>query len=226
MAFVLRFQDADAAKLDAGFDYAFLNAFEQHVRFSRFELRGKKASYRGDHFTWSMIRHRLVLKIWSVRLKEAKPYCGNHAYPCAIANPGRSGRERNGSCLEGADWVAWNDMLNDLLDNFPGGKYGFPQPRGLRCDAGSSLVTIRKGYGRCVKYKAHIRGGEWYKEGDYADCRFDLPARIPRHAIYPEGTPGCHYWWDQDRSTSPVDEFPDLYRLPPAPVDLDAFLSQ
>lgn len=46
-----------------------------------------------------------------VRLKRAKDNCGQHPGPCLLNRPHRVSR-----FLEGADWVAFNDFINDTLD--------------------------------------------------------------------------------------------------------------
>lgn len=49
--------------------------------------------------------------ISSVRLREAKSYCGQHPGPCAVGGPKKKSRY-----LEWNDWVAFNNMVNDVLD--------------------------------------------------------------------------------------------------------------
>lgn len=57
----------------------------------------------------SVLPRRVELR--GVRLLQAKPYCGNHAGPCVLGRPLRSYRY-----LEGEDWIAFNEIVNDVLD--------------------------------------------------------------------------------------------------------------
>jgi len=45
-----------------------------------------------------------------VRLREAKLYCGQHPGECLV------GPKRRSKCLEWDDWVAFHDLVNDVLD--------------------------------------------------------------------------------------------------------------
>jgi hypothetical protein len=115
------------------------------------------------------------LKIVKVRLRSSKAYCGNHPGACQ-----RGGKDRKGRFLEGADWVEFNDMLNDVLDK-------------LKVDARveSSVVLVRRGRERCVEYfqqQGRGRNAEWEKTGLYADyCGQEAPP-----SDFPEGTPGIY----------------------------------
>jgi hypothetical protein len=114
-------------------------------------------------------------KIVNVRLRSSKAYCGNHPGACQI-----DGKDRRGSYLEGADWVEFNDMLNDVLDR-------------LKVDARveSSVVLVRRGRERCVEYlyvQHPWRNAEWEKIGIYKDyCGKKAPM-----SKFPEGTPGIY----------------------------------
>jgi hypothetical protein len=84
------------------------------------------------------------------------------------------------SCLEGADWVAFNDMLNDVLDAL-----------NVSANVASSLCIIRKGAMRRIEYDGHKLGNgidsEWNKDSaHYADRRGQVSPR----SEYPAGTPG------------------------------------
>lgn len=120
------------------------------------------------------------VKITEVRLTEKKLYCGNH--PCACENP-----FQKHICLpflEGADWVEFNDLLNDLLD-------------GLKVPAKvwSGVVNVRDGWLRRVYYReGEFIGGAWQwdrqgENSDWADSRFE---GLPPHSEFPIGTPGIH----------------------------------
>jgi hypothetical protein len=51
-----------------------------------------------------------------VRLQKAKPYCGQHPGECQAGPFGFERPKRSGSWLEWDDWVAFNDLVNDVLD--------------------------------------------------------------------------------------------------------------
>lgn len=92
--------------------------------------------------------------------------------------PGGNFPHRKLNFLEGSDWISFNDLINDLLDNLR-----------VSADVRSSLVIIRKDERRCVKYDGHKLGNnldsEWNKIGEYEN-------RIGKQTTteFPEGTPG------------------------------------
>lgn len=143
------------------------HALQVQGAFSRFtfeaeRLQGKKV-------------HRVAVR--NVRLRQSKPYCGNHAGPCKI-NPLFDSPHRKMKCLEGADWVAFNDMVNDVLDSM-----GVNAVR-----VASSVCIIRRGLERCIEY-LEGKNGDFLKEGVYANC---IGQSVK--AAYPNGTPGIDEW--------------------------------
>lgn len=112
-----------------------------------------------------------------VRLEASKLYCGNHPSACELGNK----QDKKASHLEGADWVEFDDRLNDLLDAAE-----------VSANVGDSVV-IRKGRERCIEYfngdyPEPGRNYQWAKEGRYADY---IGSIAPR-ALFPAGTPGRH----------------------------------
>jgi hypothetical protein len=122
------------------------------------------------------------ISVHGVRLLEKKHYCGNHPLPCPVRPFPK--RHVKSDCLEGADWVAFNDMLNDVLDSLE-----------VDADAGSSLVTIRKGEERCTYYDAQrLPNGidnEWRRNSGQFENRIGQKSE---RSGYPEGTPGIPEW--------------------------------
>jgi hypothetical protein len=123
---------------------------------------------------------RRTIRLETVRLFAAKYYCGNHPGPCRPGGP----RHRRRVYLEGADWVAFNDLVNDVLDRLD-----------VSADVGSH-VAVRHGRRRRIAYHASHADpptiAEWEPFGapsDYADhCgRRDAPP-----SRFPAGTPGIY----------------------------------
>jgi hypothetical protein len=116
--------------------------------------------------------------IHNVRLREAKPYCGNHPNACEIG-----GADRKMKYLEGVDWVSFNDFLNDILDDM----------EVSASIVSSRIVWIRKGNKRRICYGSHqMEHSDFYiwdyqgEEEDYENwCGKEAP-----DSIYPLGTPG------------------------------------
>jgi hypothetical protein len=122
-----------------------------------------------------------VITLHQIRLKESKPYCGNHPGRCELGGP-----KRKGNFLEGADWVGFNDMVNSVLDNLDISAY-----------VSSVACVMRRGKDRCVEY---IMGsqGEWAKFGRYEMCCLHEPPVTK----YPQGTPGVPEWMLSNNLTS------------------------
>ena len=129
-------------------------------------------------FTARIETHKNKLTIHDVRLKEKKHYCGNHPFSCPVTPWEKP--HKKGKWLEGADWVGFNDCINDVLDSLR-----------VSANVASSLVIIRKGKKRCVSYSGHAVNefnNEWDKDsGVFQDC---IEKQEPVKSEYPEGTPG------------------------------------
>ncbi len=118
-----------------------------------------------------------------VRLKEKKDSCGQHSGPCVavFAKP-----HRHYAFLEGADWVSFFDLLNDVLDGL-----------NVKADieAGSfefGSLFHRLGRYRRVAYRC-VDWGErtcrWIKFGSLLDYENYCGKKAPRSA-FPDSTPG------------------------------------
>lgn len=128
--------------------------------------------------------------IYSVRLRECKFYHGNG--PDNRGTMTRRGWQPGKkpikvSFLEGADWVEFNDLLNDFLD-----------ARNISADVQSRAAVIRKGRRRRIRYTAAWIPSRWNKEEtvwgwsirgeptDFQDCTkqnivpfSEFPAKAP-----------------------------------------------
>jgi hypothetical protein len=112
--------------------------------------------------------------ICPIRLRQTKDYRGNHPGPCQVS--GR--RHKKTAYLEGMDWVAFNDMVNDALDSI--------HHDGIA----GSVVNIRQGKKRRTYYGMttgpHV---DWLPQGDCLDYADYCGQQAPRSEL-PNGTPG------------------------------------
>lgn len=139
-------------------------------------------------------RVRPALKISGPRLLRKKFYCGQHAGPCRA---GVRRRHPLGSWLEGADFVAFDDMLNDLCDKYQ-----------IEAEIWSTRESIGRLYLRDGKLRrnryynpcgvAHWMGGR--HRSDFID-RFGNPEPAER-SDFTAGTPGIPEWL-KDRESDP-----------------------
>lgn len=151
------------------------------------------------HYRW-----KYVVRVDNVRLRRRKDYCGQHPNECVV-NPFFPKPHRSGRWLEGADFVGFNDGLNDLLDQLgvDADVWSFNREAGKLTPAG--LVTgghryfIRKGRCRRLDYDSDWQdvpgagtGGffYWVLDGTFEDY---VGREAPRSS-YPEGTPGLADW--------------------------------
>ena len=127
------------------------------------------------NFGMEIIKGRIKLGgkgVTGIRLKEAKDYCGAHAGPCKFT--GIKEKHKKMKFLEGADWVAFNDMINDILDRM-----------GIEANVASSVCVIRKGLLRRTNYGSWGNGDFKKDEDAYA-----IVTSGKFKSNYPNGTPG------------------------------------
>lgn len=116
----------------------------------------------------------------NIRLKISKSYCGNHPAMCEVTGT----KPRMGKFLEGADWVGFNDLLNNICDELV-----------ISCKINSAVCEIRKGYFRRINYDytSHDNGyrqdNRWDKFGDEKDYANGC-YMAPYTSTFPDGTPG------------------------------------
>jgi hypothetical protein len=147
--------------------------------------------------------YKAVLMVHEVRLRKTKVYYGNHPAACKNTEELRK-RPFGGKALylEGADWVGWNDLVNDVLDAL-----------GVDADVASSVCEIRIGRNRRIRYDYHVEEREyetlqgvetrsipeWDRFGDSNDYG-DYCGKPAPVTEYPEGTPGLAKWRADDGS--------------------------
>lgn len=154
------------------------------------QLKEKRDSGRFD-FKWegTTTARAHIIRIGNVKLKKPKPYCSAQPGPCWQ-------RSLHTHCwynhLEGADWVGFNDGINDILDGM-----------NVQANVRQGAVLIRLAGLRRVRYGADKEEGFpqqwWQKRGDlnsdFMDCRH--LATTPR-AWFPEGTRGFPVWKERE----------------------------
>lgn len=119
------------------------------------------------------------ITIHNIRLKEAKIYCGSHPYACDIEGG------RKAKYLEGADWVEFNDRLNDILDRLE-----------VSADVKSAVCILRKGTRRRTHYDGFLRNAfinefQWHMD-THDDNYMDYCGVVAPASYYPLGTPGLY----------------------------------
>ncbi|MEK6878467.1 MAG: hypothetical protein AABY22_02610 [Nanoarchaeota archaeon] len=122
------------------------------------------------------------LRISDIRLRDSKSYCGNHPKTCKFPNE----NHQKSKYLEGADWIEFNDLINDVLDSLK-----------VAANVFNSVCIIRKGNKRRIKYNADKQfpnnTWQWNKDEIEEDCYFDnTNLRHSLVSIFPDGTPGVY----------------------------------
>lgn len=162
-----------------------------YLPMSRFEIHDLTV---GRHDAAS--RRFLSLKIKNVRLKKKKDYCGQHPNACVVIPWLAPRKHKRTTYLEGADWVAFNDMLNDLCDEHNIEANIWSTSKEFR----GRMHIRREWRKRLAVYRSYAMPREdvtfwgWDVQnpsGDYAN-RFGC-SNVPRSS-YPEGTPGISEW--------------------------------
>ena len=130
-----------------------------------------------SRFTARVLTEKNEVKINNIRLRESKPYCGSHAGACQVTT--FTEKKKKGNFLEGGDWVALDDMLNDILDIL-----------NLSASISSPVCVIRQGKERRIDYLSGSGEGEWDKYGTFENwCGRGAP-----RSTFTYGTPGIAEW--------------------------------
>ena len=140
---------------------AISRAINDESRF-KVEVRGRRG-----HFLLSKIR-----------LKESKPWCGSHPLRCD-----ENATNRKSTLLEGADWVEFNDRINDVLDRYE-----------VSANIASAVCILRKEEQRRIYYGWHLDAAgnpEWnMDEDEWGYSNYCGLIALP--SLYPDGTPGLY----------------------------------
>lgn len=139
-------------------------------------LSGLTRKLEKSRFRAELTEDGKSVKLSKIRLKASKEYCGNHAGPCQIKGVHKN---KKANFLEGSDWIAFNDGVNDLLDKLK-----------VEASVTSSICVMRKGLLRRTEYSG-IDGGEFDKEGD--EYLNNIGGKAMK-SYCQEGTPGIQRW--------------------------------
>jgi hypothetical protein len=134
-----------------------------------------------SRFTAEVETHKHHVSIHKIRLRKSKDYCGNHPNACPVRPTGPK-PHRHSTCLEGTDWVSFNDMVNNILDQM-----------NVSANVASSLCIVRKGALRRNEYHGHTLGNgidrEWDRDTT-PENYVDNKGKPPIISDYPKDTPG------------------------------------
>ena len=124
---------------------------------------------------------RSGFNIKSMRLQQRKAYCGSHPNACQLGGGDRSPKSTR---PEGADWVEFNDLINNFFDK-----------KHLTAYIASVACVIRRNALRRTHYGSYPLGGgrnyEWnHDENDWAYTD-NLGGRV-MVSTFPKGTPGIY----------------------------------
>lgn len=160
--------------------------FQEYLPISRFRIVYDEAGIEIGR--WDRVsRVHDALKIKGVRLKRKKPYCGQHAGPCRLTGIKHHPR----FYLEGLDWVAFNDMLNDLCD-----AHRIEADIWTDGREQSGRLYLRHGRRRRDRYNQLNDTPFWdayHDPNDFTDIHFGKSEPDIR-SDYVEGTPGLPEW--------------------------------
>ena len=153
MAYTIQFQSGQFEKRDRVFSYL----QERIIKEGRFRATLIVGHKYG-------ILPSIVIK--PVRLVKAKEYCGNHPGECVIP-PHGSKKKHVATYLEWEDWVAFNGMVNRVLNRFRANADVWSTP-------------------------ADVRGKMWVRKGLKARKRYDwedkfLPGRSVPVRVWNQG---------------------------------------
>lgn len=148
----------------------------------------------------SLAKSGELIYVKGIKLKEGKQFCGNH--PAACERLG--GRHHKMRFLEGADWVEFNDCVNDLLDTLvvsaviqSSVRDGTTDRLPLRIRCGMHRRSVyTSGYfngSRSSPNENHVWTGRGNHDAHYAvNSGFDCSRPEKDNAEFPTGTPGVN----------------------------------
>jgi len=122
-----------------------------------------------------------AINILMVRLETPKKYCGSYPNSCPYVD--RSWHKHKfHDFLEGADWVEFNDLVNDVCDQL-----------GISARIKTRTCIIRKKFNRRIAYNSSLVGNFYNWDYDADDsCYYDGCYRRSPPSSFPTGTPGIY----------------------------------
>lgn len=170
----------------------FLDVLEAYLPISRFVIppygTGNRNYACEIETVWYEKRSYAMVNLRGIRLKNRKPNCGQHTGPCRL----NFKKHQRKTTLEGADWVGFNDMLNDICD--ANGIEARITSKGQELER---LMVLRSGRRRRDRYySAAINGQPWAggeNFDDFYDTHFGERAPAER-SDFTIGTPGIPEW--------------------------------
>lgn len=106
--------------------------------------------FRADFSETLGLQRRAAIRVDRVRLTQKKAYCGQHAGPCDLGAPGNA-RKKYSHYLEWWDWIEWNNLVNDVLDDLGVDADVWSLPHGMDIDQGKRFY-VRRGRMRRYRY--------------------------------------------------------------------------
>jgi hypothetical protein len=158
MAYTIKVHDSELACERAR--VALYRRIESDGRFTA-DLVSIGGLYRGARKGSRKEGHAFVLR--TVRLTEAKPYCGQHPGECLVNPLIGPTKKMKAKYLEWDDWVQLHALVNDVLDELDIDADVWSEPNDVK-----GKMWIRKGMRRRVRYDY---------EDDYSGGRM-LPLRV------------------------------------------------
>lgn len=150
-----------------------------------------ESRFTADLYPQRHHKHGSAIEIRVVRKRKRADYCGQHPGACRA-----NGRPHRHYCyLQGADWIGFNDGLNDVLDklNVEADVWSYNR----ECYP-SGQYFIRHGKKRRTLYDSvWLNSGPVLWERD-TDCFEDHCGKEAPPSEYPSGTPGIASWRPED----------------------------
>lgn len=118
MAYVIKITNESlhtfTASIRFGIDSEMWTQVERATNMLVERLRERLSTFVTYEWSKRTTKQYVAFELRNVRLKEPKPYCGNHAGPCVVRFVDKP--KRRAKFLEGADWMQVHALVNAVLD--------------------------------------------------------------------------------------------------------------
>lgn len=156
MAYTIKFHESSNTVHKLGillYEYIHEHGFRANMDYIGYLSRGSREGSRTEG---------LGVTLKKVRLQEAKLYCGQHPGECLIHPLIGPTKKKKQTYLEWDDWIKFNNMINDFLDQHNVNADVWSKPHDVK-----GIFWIRKGVNRRIHY-------DWTEE----DWGRLLPVRV------------------------------------------------